>query len=71
MSYRVKYRHPVTGNVYYFVDYRRSDSGALRPVGCMALHIQKAMIFETERDAMPVAVDLAWNGYRSVKVVKT
>lgn len=66
----LKYRHPVTGNCYYFVDYRRSDSGDLRPVGCMAYRKQNAMVFETKRDARPVVVHLASLGYLAVRTVK-
>lgn len=67
----LKYRHPVTGNYYYFVDYRRLDNGDLKPVGCMRYRRRNAMVFETKRDAKPVFEYLVSIGYSAVRMVKS
>ena len=62
MASVVKYRHPVTGNVYYFKDLRSKD-GSLRPVGVMRYHRHMATIFQCDDDAERVRFHLTSLGY--------
>lgn len=70
MRCHLRYRHPVTHNEFYFVDFRCSDNDELRPVGCMRHRVRFATIFETKHDAMVVALELVLLGFIDVRVVK-
>ena len=64
MYCRLRYRHPVTFNSYYFVKFR-NDEGDFRPVGCLSCRKDRSMLFKTKREAREVAVKLKSLGYRS------
>ena len=64
MRVSIRYRHPVTGNSYYFVDLR-SD---LKPVGCTHIAAHRITVFEKKREAMKIVDHLVSLGY-SVRVV--
>ena len=67
MKCKVEYRHPVTGNYYYFVDFREVD-GSLKPVGCFRHPIsysRNATIFSTKQEAMKVVHFLRSLGYQA------
>ena len=57
MKCRLAYRHPVTGNRYYFVDFKVKD-GILFPVGCFMSSLRysrRAMVFANKSEAKKVA----------------
>lgn len=58
----VRYRHPVTGNSYYFVKF--SDDG-VKPVGCFPYRhtLGKSKRFNTKKEAKVVAARLTSLGY--------
>ena len=63
MSYYLKYRHPVTGNEYYFVDLCL-DGDKLRPVGCFPYRRHRfATVFHIEEDVIKVFKYLLFLGY--------
>lgn len=60
----VQYRHPVTGNTYFFC--RFSDEGV--PIGCFkvtVLHRNVGMVFDTRSEALKVVSRLKSQGYFS------
>ena len=58
----VRYRHPVTGNSYYFVKYR---SDGVYPVGILPYRFRSgdAKRFRTKAEAKVVAAQLTSLGY--------
>lgn len=66
MKCRVKFLLPTCNHEFYFVDFREAGD-ELKPVGCRMLrrYRDKAMIFETKRDAMKVVNYLLSMGYKA------
>lgn len=69
MRCRIKYIHPTTGNIYYFVDFR-TDGEKLRPIGCLPYHRQNGTVFQTKREALKVSEYLVSLGYIRVFIVR-
>lgn len=67
MKCSVRYRHPVTRNEYYFVDFRPSD-GELKPVGRMPYKREWATVFSTKHEAKKVRDHLLAMGYLDVVI---
>ena len=65
----LRYRHPVTGNCYYYRKMMVSDGGGLRPVGCMRHRTHLAMEFPRKRDSSLVKRQLESLGYQNVRFV--
>ena len=69
MRCSVLYRHPVTGNYYYFCDFR-NDGKELKPVGCFrCFRHKKATVFQTKKDATKIVKYLRSIGYSYVRIV--
>lgn len=63
MPYFLKYRHPVNGNEFYFVDLH-DEGDLLRPIGCMSYRRhQGATVFHSMDDAVNVVKYLFSLGY--------
>lgn len=65
----VRYRHPLTRNVYYFVDFRSSD-GELKPVGRVPYRKARATVFSSKREAEKVCDYLSSMGYLDVATTR-
>ena len=68
MKYCLRYRHPVTGNFYYYVDLKPVGD-KLFPVGCMPHRKHKATILYGQDEAKLIADHLVSLGYE-VKIIR-
>lgn len=68
MKFKIKYVHPKTGCLYYFVDFQ-SHCDDLCPVGCFPYRKHRATVFETKFEVNKVAKYLLSIGCDYVKVV--
>ena len=68
MKCKVLYSNPVTGCIYYFLDFH-SVSGILKPKGCLRFRRHEATVFETKKEAMKVVKYLNTLGYSYVRII--